>query len=94
MSEEYYSFEKTLLELQVDEERLRKLVGAGELRAFRDGATMKFKKTDVDAIEVGSSVEERETESDDESYSFNLGLIMFIVVLVACAILFIMSMLN
>ena len=54
---EYMSFEEVLKELQVDEEELKKLVSQGELRGFRDGHSMKFKKEDVVNLKKG-----RETE--------------------------------
>lgn len=47
---EFYSFEETFKKLQISEEELRELVVSGEVRCFRDGAEMKFKKADVDAL--------------------------------------------
>src|SRR5580704_14801305 len=57
MAIEYMSFEDVLGELQIDEEELKKLVSQGELRGFRDGLSMKFKKDDVLNLKQG-----RETE--------------------------------
>ncbi len=57
MAVEYMSFEDVLHELQIDEEELKKLVSQGELRGFRDGMSMKFKKEDVFNLKKG-----RETE--------------------------------
>lgn len=57
MAEVYYSFEEVLSELQIDEEELKRLVSQGELRGFRDGASMKFRTEDVDRLKKG-----RETE--------------------------------
>ncbi len=54
---DYYNFEEVLAELQIDEEELKRLVSQGELRGFRDGASMKFRAEDVDRLKKG-----RETE--------------------------------
>lgn len=48
MAEEFYSFEKALRELHKTEEELKKLVSEGEIRAFRDDNSMKFKKEDIE----------------------------------------------
>jgi len=42
------SFERVMRELQIEEEELKKLVSAGEIRAFRDSDQMRFKKEDID----------------------------------------------
>ena len=47
MAEEHLSFERVMRELQIEEQELKKLVSAGELRAFRDADQMKFKQEDV-----------------------------------------------
>ncbi|MDI6788569.1 MAG: helix-turn-helix domain-containing protein [Planctomycetota bacterium] len=46
-SDEFYTFDEVLKELRLSEEELKKMVSEGELRAFKDEATMKFKKADV-----------------------------------------------
>ena len=48
--EDFVSFEKALRDLQMRSEELKKLVSEGEIRAFRDGQSMKFRKEDVDAL--------------------------------------------
>lgn len=48
--EDFISFEKALRELRMQSEQLKKLVSEGDIRAYRDGASMKFKKEDVDAL--------------------------------------------
>src|SRR5438045_6563008 len=55
-------------ELQVDEEELKKLVCQGELRGFRDGTSMKFKKEDVLNLKKGRETEPTIilTDSDQE----------------------------
>jgi len=50
MAEEFYSFEKALRELQMREEELKRLVSAGEIRAFREGDQMKLKREDVERL--------------------------------------------
>lgn len=47
MAGDYFSFDEALSELQMDEVELQTLVSRGELRAFRDEDTLKFRKTDV-----------------------------------------------
>lgn len=49
-SEDFLSFEKALRELKMRSEELKKLVSEGEIRAFRDGDSMKFRKEDVQAL--------------------------------------------
>jgi len=48
VADDFYSFEKALRELHKTEEELKKLVSEGEIRAFRDESSMKFKKEDID----------------------------------------------
>jgi hypothetical protein len=68
MAVEYYSFEEVLGELDIDEEELKKLVSQGELRGFRDGMSMKFKKEDVVNLKKGRETEPTIilTDSDQE----------------------------
>ncbi len=68
MAIEYMSFEEVLSELRIDEEELKKLVSQGELRGFRDGLSMKFKKDDVIALKQGRETEPTIilTDSDQE----------------------------
>jgi len=47
---EYYSFEEVLKDLKLEEDELKRLVSAGEIRAFRDKNTMRFKAEDVDRL--------------------------------------------
>jgi hypothetical protein len=48
VAEDFYSFEKVLRELHLQEEDLKKLVSEGEIRAFRDDDKMKFKAEDIE----------------------------------------------
>ncbi len=50
MADEYYSFEEALDELRLKEEELKRLVSEGEIRAFREGETMKLRQSDVKAL--------------------------------------------
>ncbi len=48
MAEEgFYSFEEALTELHLKEEELKRLVSEGEIRAFRQGDTMRLRRADV-----------------------------------------------
>jgi excisionase family DNA binding protein len=47
---EFLSFEEALRELRLKEEELKRLVSEGEIRAFRDGETMKLRKKDVESL--------------------------------------------
>lgn len=45
--EDFLSFENALRELKMRSEELKKLVSEGEIRAYRDGDSMKFRAEDV-----------------------------------------------
>ena len=47
---EFFSFEEALDELRLQEEELKRLVSEGEIRAFRDGETMRLRRTDVETL--------------------------------------------
>ncbi|MFN3240310.1 MAG: hypothetical protein ACE37K_02230 [Planctomycetota bacterium] len=49
-SEDFLSFEKALRELQLRSEELKKLVSEGEIRAYRDGDSMKFRAEDIASL--------------------------------------------
>lgn len=46
----FFSFEEALHELRLKEEELKRLVSEGEIRAFREGDTMKLRRADVEAL--------------------------------------------
>jgi excisionase family DNA binding protein len=46
-NDDFLSFEKALRELKMRSEELKKLVSEGEIRAYRDGDSMKFRREDV-----------------------------------------------
>jgi len=84
VAEDFYSFEKVLRELHLQEEELKKLVSEGEIRAFRDDDKMKFKKEDIErfkssaadsgdlpTIEAPSSELTEELFGDDELESID-----------------------
>lgn len=73
-SDKYLSFEKVLKELQIEESELKKLVSAGEIKAFREDDEMKFnpdeveklkqtKSSDPDVIELLDTDEELDSEA-------------------------------
>ncbi len=49
-NEDFVSFEKALRDLKMQSEELKKLVSEGEIRAFRDGQSMKFKREDIESL--------------------------------------------
>ena len=65
---EYMTFQEVLEELQIDEEELKRLVSNAELRGFRAGASMKFKRDDVMNLKQGRETEPTIilTDSDQE----------------------------
>jgi excisionase family DNA binding protein len=48
--DQFYSFEEALKELRLREEELKRLVSEGEIRAFREGETMKLRRADVETL--------------------------------------------
>jgi excisionase family DNA binding protein len=48
--DDFLSFDEALHVLSLKEEELKRLVSEGEIRAFREGETMRLRKTDVDAL--------------------------------------------
>ncbi len=48
--EQFFSFEEALKELRLKEEELKRLVSEGEIRAFREGDTMRLRRTDVETL--------------------------------------------
>jgi len=61
---EYYSFEEVLKDLKLEENELKRLVSAGEIRAFRDKNTMRFKAEDVARLRTHDDPAE-DVELDD-----------------------------
>jgi excisionase family DNA binding protein len=59
--DQFFSFEEALKELRLKEEELKRLVSEGEIRAFREGDQMKFRRTDVENLDVTGARSEEET---------------------------------
>ncbi len=68
MAVEYMTFQEVLEELQIDEDELKRLVSNAELRGFRAGSSMKFKRDDVMNLKQGRETEPTIilTDSDQE----------------------------
>lgn len=86
MAEEFYSFDKVLRELQMEEEVLKRLVSEGEIRAFRDEDKMKFKREDIERFKGATpnlpTVEAHTDEltdadlfGDDDGASGDIGMV-------------------
>jgi excisionase family DNA binding protein len=60
-SGEFYTFDEVLKRLAINESKLKRLVSEGEIRAFREGDQMKFRKTDVENLDVTGARSEEET---------------------------------
>jgi hypothetical protein len=74
MSEEFYDFEKALNELKMEEEQLKRLVSAGEIRAFRSKGQMKFRKQDIDSLrEVHDQPADKVEETLTDELVFDEG---------------------
>ena len=52
-NDDTFSFQEALNELHLEEEELKRLVSEGEIRAFRDGDSMKFRREDLAALRKG-----------------------------------------
>lgn len=63
-SDDFLSFEKALRELKMRSEDLKKLVSEGEIRAFRDGDSMKFRADDIKALSAKSEGETKLSFAD------------------------------
>ena len=81
-SGEFYSFDDVLRQLSIDENRLKRLVSEGEIRAFREGGQMKFKRSEIDNLAGRSggsgttsetSLTEISLEDDDSQPTVNVG---------------------
>ncbi|MCG3135371.1 MAG: hypothetical protein HMLKMBBP_02997 [Planctomycetes bacterium] len=60
-SGEFFSFNEVLKHLNIDETKLKRLVSEGEIRAFREGDQMKFRRADVENLDVTGARSEEET---------------------------------
>ena len=48
--QDFFSFDEALNQLNLKEEELKRLVSEGEIRAFREGDTMKLRRQDVENL--------------------------------------------
>ena len=59
---EFSSFEDALKKLELEEEDLKRLISAGEIRAFREGSNMRLRVEDVSKVAeqlgIGGSIGE------------------------------------
>jgi excisionase family DNA binding protein len=60
-SGEFYTFDEVINKLDIDETKLKRLVSEGEIRAFREGDEMKFRRSDVENLDVAGAHSEEET---------------------------------
>ncbi len=80
-SGEFYSFDEVLRQLNIDENRRKRLVSEGEIRAFREGGAMKFKRLEIDGLagRAGRGSQTSETSlteislEDDSQPTVNVG---------------------
>lgn len=63
---DYYSFDEVLSNLQMEADQLKRLVSAGEIRAFRDQDTMRFKAADIERIQKRSRGDIEELDLGEE----------------------------
>lgn len=81
---EFFSFEEALRHLRLKDEELKRLVSEGEIRAFRDGETMKLRRQDVEhlarellggeEIELGDTAEDLLFEDDADLETADAGM--------------------
>ena len=75
-SGEFYTFDEVIKYLQIPETKLKRLVSEGEIRAFREGDTMKLRRSDVEnlrselsggeVVDLGGAGEELVFEDDTD----------------------------
>lgn len=73
-NDDFFNFEEALDQLRLKEEELKRLVSEGEIRAFREGDTMRLRRADVehlrtelmggDVVDLGGAEEELVFEDD------------------------------
>ncbi len=72
---EFFDFDKALDKLSIEEDDLKRLISAGEIRAFREGSKMRLRAEDVDRVaadigavdesDAGEILEVEEVSFDD-----------------------------
>lgn len=77
MANPYSSFEDALRKLELEEDDLKRLISAGEIRAFREGSKMHLRAEDVDKVAkqlgIGSKVSERDAGQSLQVEDLSLG---------------------
>lgn len=71
-NEDFVSFEKALRELELQDDELKKLVSEGEIRAFREGGSIKFKREDIERLR---SSRHQDEISFDETLEDDTGMV-------------------
>jgi len=76
VADDFFSFDEALDELRLKEEELKRLVSEGEIRAFREGDTMRLRRADVESlraelsggevVDLGEATEELVFEDDPD----------------------------
>jgi len=77
-NDQFFSFDEALDELRLQEEELKRLVSEGEIRAFREGETMKLRRADVEALRSelsGGEVVDLGDVTDDLVFEDDPGMI-------------------
>ncbi|MSR61089.1 MAG: hypothetical protein EXS08_01405 [Planctomycetes bacterium] len=75
--QDFYSFDEALNQLNLKEEELKRLVSEGEIRAFREGDTMKLRRTDVESLKkelMGGEVVDLGGQGEDLVFEDDLQL--------------------
>lgn len=77
MANPYSSFEDALRKLELEEDDLKRLISAGEIRAFREGSKMHLRAEDVDKVAkqlgIGSNVSEKDAGQSLQVEDLSLG---------------------
>ena len=77
MANPYSSFEDALRKLELEEDDLKRLISAGEIRAFREGSKMHLRAEDVDKVAkqlgIGSQVSEKDSGQSLAVEDLSLG---------------------
>jgi len=75
--QDFYSFDEALNQLNLKEEELKRLVSEGEIRAFREGDTMKLRRADVESLKkelMGGEVVDLGGQGEDLVFEDDLQL--------------------
>jgi excisionase family DNA binding protein len=75
--QDFFSFDEALNQLNLKEEELKRLVSEGEIRAFREGDTMKLRRSDVENLKkelMGGEVVDLGGAGDDLVFEDDLEL--------------------